>query len=258
MTVTIWNEFIHEKEQSACGDVCRKHYPNGIHEYLKEALSARDNTITYQTAYQSQPECGLSDEVLEKTDVLVWWAHVAHNDIPDELVEKIRLRILGGMGLIVLHSGHYSKIFARMLGTSCGLRWREVGEKERVWTVAPGHPIARGIPESFEIPHTEMYGEPFDIANDGKVVFMSWYEGGNVFRSGVAFERDLGRIFYFSPGHETFPIYHNENVQKVILNAIKWAQPQAPVISTKRVSTNDAPLEKIYTTDDTAKGGVQQ
>ena len=185
--------------------------------------SAADLEITPVSL--DQPEQGLPDELLNTTDVLLWWGHCAHAEVKDELVDRIQKRILAGMGLIVLHSGHMSKIFRRMMGTACRLRWREVGEKERLWVVSPSHPIAQGVPETFVIPNHEMYGEPFDIPPDGRVVFMSWFEGGNVFRSGVAFERDRGRIFYFSPGHETFPVYHDPVIRKIIGNAIRWAAP---------------------------------
>ena len=225
--VTIWNEFVHETEQNAVGDECRKWYPEGIHNALKNNLAAPDLEI--RTACLAQPAQGLPDELLNSTDVLLWWGHCAHGEVEDALVSRIQDRVLGGMGLIVLHSGHKSKIFQRMLGTSCSLVWREIGERERVWTVDPSHPIAQGVPASFPIEHTEMYGEPFGIPDDGKLVFLSWYQGGNVFRSGVCFQRDRGKIFYFAPGHETLPIYHNTNVIKVLSNAIRWAAPLAPI-----------------------------
>jgi len=190
------------------------------------------------------PEQGLPDSLLEETDVLVWWGHCAHDRVADSLVDKIQERVHRGMGLICLHSAHFSKIFKRMMGASCSLHWREVGEKERVWTVAPYHPIAQGIPESFVIPHSEMYGECFEVPEDGRIIFMSWYEGGNVFRSGLTFQRDNGKIFYFSPGHETYPIYHDENVQHIIANAIRWAAPEA--IQPPRVMWMPEPPEKVY------------
>ena len=160
--------------------------------------------------------------MLDNTDVLFWWGHMAHGEVAEETVDRVQKRILSGMGLIVLHSGHKSKIFMRMLGTTADLRWREVGERERVWVVEPSHPIAAGLPEHFEIPHTEMYGERFDIPRPDDTVFITWYEGGDVFRSGVTFTRGSGRIFYFAPGHETFPIYYDPTVQKVLLNAARW------------------------------------
>lgn len=223
--VTIWNEFIHEKQEGSLGDLCRSLYPNGIHEYLKGVLQADDLEI--RAVSLDMPEQGLPQEVIDTTDVLMWWGHAGHHLVDDKIVDKLQARVLNGMGLIVMHSGHYSKIFKRLMGTSCSLHWREVGEKERIWRVDRKHPITFGVPETFTLPHTEMYGESFDIPDDGKIIFLSWYEGGNVFRSGVTFQRGSGKIFYFSPGHETFPIYHDANVQKILGNAIRWAAPTA-------------------------------
>lgn len=223
--VTIWNENIHEAEPGLMGELCRQHYPHGIHNYLKEALAADDLEI--RAVSLDMPEQGLPDSLIEDTDVLMWWGHVAHAKVNDELVAKLKARVLDGMGLIVMHSGHYSKIFKSLMGTTCSLHWREVGEKERVWRVARNHPITAGVPETFVIPHTEMYGESFDIPDDGKIIYASWYEGGNIFRSGVVFHRGNGKIFYFSPGHETFPIYHDPNVQRILGNAIRWVNPEA-------------------------------
>lgn len=244
INVTIWNEYIHEREAGPVGELIRTIYPDGIHNALAKNLSAEDLNISAVSL--DMPAQGLPDELLNYTDVLLWWGHVGHAKVDDALVEKIHSRILHGMGLIVLHSGHLSKIFRRVTGTQCRLRWREVGEKERVWTVDNSHPIAQGLPETFVIPNTEMYGEPFNIPDDGKIIFMSWYEGGNVFRSGVAFQRDAGKIFYFSPGHETYPIYYDENVLKVLNNAIRWATPAAGVVS-DRITPQPEPPEKITT-----------
>jgi trehalose utilization protein len=176
-----------------------------------------------------EPEHGLSDAVLAATDVLIWWGHMAHHEVQDAIVDKVQARVLNGMGLIVLHSGHFSKIFRRLMGTACSLTWREIGERERVWVVLPGHPIVEGLGPYFEIPHTEMYGEYFDIPQPDELVFISWYQGGEVFRSGCCFYRGRGKIFYFAPGHETLPIYHQPEVQKVITNAVRWAAPVAAV-----------------------------
>ena len=241
--VTIWNEFRHEQAANPIGDYIRTIYPNGMHRYLAEHLA--DEDLEIRAVSLDEPEQGLPDEILNDTDVLLWWGHCAHGEVKDELVDRIQARILHGMGLIVLHSGHLSKIFRRMMGTACRLHWREAGEKERIWVVAPSHPIAQGIPETFVLPNHEMYGEPFDIPQDGKVVFMSWFEGGNVFRSGVAFERDAGKIFYFSPGHETFPIYHDEIIQRILKNAIRWAAPLQ--IAADRITPQPEALEKIST-----------
>ncbi len=221
--VTIWNENIHERNQDAWGAYIRKIYPNGIHAYLRDALRADDLEI--RAVSLEQPDQGLPDTLLDDTDVLMWWGHVGHHLVEDALVDRIQARVLDGMGLIVLHSGHFSKIFKRMLGTTCSLHWREIGEKERLWQVNRRHPICEGVPETFVIPNSEMYGESFDIPDDGQIIYLSWYEGGNVFRSGVTFQRGNGKIFYFSPGHETFPIYHDANIQKILANAIRWAAP---------------------------------
>ena len=224
INVTVWNENIHEKDPNY-KDTLLVHYPNGIHNAIADFLN-KDENITAITATQEMPEHGLTDEVLNNTDVLFWWGHVGHNDVDDAIVEKVHNRVLEGMGLVVLHSGHYSKIFKKINGTSCALRWRETEkDRERVWTMAPAHPIAEGLPEYFDIPKTEMYGETFNIARPDDVVFMSWYAGGEIFRSGVTFTRGKGKIFYFSPGHETFPIYKMPEVQLILTNAAKWAKP---------------------------------
>lgn len=236
--VTIWNEFRHEKVE---GGLPSQIYPNGIHMALRDELAAPDLEI--RTATLDDPEQGLPDALLDDTDCLVWWGHKAHDEVDDALVKRILKRIWNGMGLVVLHSGHYSKIFQAVNGTSCRLRWREIGEKCRVWCADPSHPVAAGLPESFALEHEEMYGEPYMIAPDGHVVFYSWFQGGETFRSGVAFQRENGRIFYFQPGHETYPNYHDPNVLKVIGNAIRWTGTavRRPYPSMKRAE----PLEKV-------------
>jgi len=191
----------------------------------------QDKGIEATTATLQEPEHGLSEKRLAATDVLLWWGHAAHGEVKDEIVERVQKRIWEGMGLIVLHSGHYSKIFKRLMGTPCSLKWREAGERERVWAINRGHPIAQGIGECLEIGETEMYGEPFAVPEPLETVFVSWYEGGEVFRSGLTYQRGAGRIFYFSPGHETYPIYHNEGVQQVLRNAVHWAHNPAPAWS---------------------------
>lgn len=222
INVTVWNEYRHELQHEAC----KKAYPQGIHVAVGEAL-LEDGAFDVNYAWLDKDAAhGLSQELLDKTDVLFWWGHMAHGEVRDEIVDRVQKRVQEGMGLIVLHSGHKSKIFMKMLGTTCNLKWREVGEKERIWNIEPAHPIAAGLPEHFELPHTEMYGERFDIPTPKDVVFITWYEGGEVFRSGVTFERGYGRIFYFAPGHETFPIFYDKNIRKVLVNAAKWAAPR--------------------------------
>jgi len=222
--VTIWNEFVHERQNPAVAAI----YPNGIHGALAEALGVNADFII-RTATLDEPEQGLSQAVLDETDVLLWWGHAAHDQVLDETVTRVQQRVLAGMGLIVLHSGHFSKVFKRLMGTSCALSWREAGERERVWVVNPGHPIAEGIGDCIEIEQSEMYGEPFGIPKPDELIFVSWFQGGEVFRSGATWTRGSGRIFYFSPGHEVYPIYHHLKVQRVIANGIRWAQPQSQV-----------------------------
>ena len=218
--VTIWNEFWHERTDPAVGKV----YPDGIHAVLAAALCRR-GFESVRTATLDQPEHGLSPDVLDQTDVLVWWGHRKHEEVSDEVVARVQARVHQGMGLIVLHSAHFSKIFRRLTGTACTLNWRATGEKERIWVVTPGHLIAQGLGRYFELEKEEMYGEPFAIPAPDELVFLSWFKGGEVFRSGCCYTRGRGRIFYFRPGHETFPTYHDETVQHVIANGIRWAAP---------------------------------
>jgi len=219
VTVTVWNEYRHEKEDDEVAAV----YPDGIHATIAEGL--REAGYDVQTATLDEPEHGLTESVLDDTDVLAWWGHKAHDEVDDDIVDRVVDRVRGGMGLLVLHSGHYSKPFKRLMGTTCSLKWRESGETERVWVVEPGHPIADGLPESFEVPRAEMYGERFDIPAPDELVFTSWFEGGEVFRSGCCYTRGKGRVFYFRPGHETYPIYEQEEVRTVLDNAVAWAAP---------------------------------
>ncbi|KMY50168.1 ThuA domain-containing protein [Peribacillus loiseleuriae] len=234
--VTVWNENRHEKKNPVVGDI----YPNGIHGTIAEFLT--EAGFEAGTATLDEPENGLTDEILNNTDVLIWWGHLAHGEVKDEVVHKVHQRVLDGMGLIVLHSGHFSKIFKSLMGTSCDLKWREAGEKERLWVVAPSHPIVEGIGEYIELAKEEMYGEHFDIPVPDELIFTSWFEGGEVFRSGCAYNRGNGKVFYFRPGHETYPTYHNKDIQRVIVNAVKWAQP---IKSNRPVYGNSQPLEKL-------------
>ncbi|QDU72850.1 ThuA domain-containing protein [Mucisphaera calidilacus] len=220
--VTVWHEHRHELEN----EVVQRVYPKGMHTVMKEAIEEQlGQDVVVRTALLDDPEHGLTELVLAETDVLTWWGHMSHGDVADEIVTRVQERVLEGMGLIVLHSGHYAKIFKRLLGTTCSLRWREIGELERIWCVNPGHPIADGIDACFEVPQAEMYGELFDIPEPDELVFVSWFEGGEVFRSGCCWRRGKGRLFYFRPGHETYPIYYQAEVRKVLGNAVKWAAP---------------------------------
>jgi trehalose utilization protein len=220
--VTIWNEYRHERKDPRVAAV----YPDGIHGAIAAGL--REHGVEARTATLDEPEHGLSEEVLEATDVLIWWGHLAHDEVADAIVERVQRRVHAGMGLVVLHSGHFSKIFKRLMGTSCDLKWREGDDSELIWCVAPGHPIAEGVGELIRLEREEMYGEHFDIPHPEALVFISWFNGGEVFRSGACYTRGAGKIFYFRPGHETHPTYHNTDVRRVIANAVRWAAPSYP------------------------------
>jgi trehalose utilization protein len=219
----VWGENIHERTNAEVGRI----YPDGMHSTIAAGLR-EDPEIEADTVTLQEPEHGLPEARLAETDVLLWWGHRAHGEVADAVVERVQNRVWEGMGLIVLHSGHFSKIFKRLMGTPCSLKWREAGERERIWVVNRSHPIAAGLGEAVEIPSTEMYGEPFTVPEPMETVFISWYEGGEVFRSGLTFRRGAGKIFYFSPGHETYPIYHQGEVRLILRNAVRWAYNAAP------------------------------
>lgn len=216
MNILIWNEYRHEIEN----EEVRKVYPEGIHKAIASFLEEHH----VETATLDEAHHGLSDENLNKTNVLIWWGHKAHDEVQDEICEKIKSHVLEGMGLIVLHSGHFSKIFKSLMGTTCDLKWREADEKERLWVVDPTHPITEGLNSYIELDKEEMYGEHFDIPAPDETIFISWFEGGEVFRSGVTFKRGKGKIFYFRPGHESYPTYYNKEIQRVIKNGVQWAK----------------------------------
>lgn len=218
--VTVWNEYLHERNDPAVGKV----YPQGIHNAIAQALGD-DTHFAVHTATLDMPDQGLPDEVLNNTDVLFWWGHMAHDKVDDALVERIACRVHDGMGLVVLHSGHYSKVFRRLMGTGCRSKWWEKEDRERLFVVMPSHPIAAGLPEHFELPIEETYCEHFNIPVPDELVFISWFSGGAVLRSGCCYHYGSGRIFYFQPGHEAYPTYYDSNIRRVLKNAARWAAP---------------------------------
>jgi trehalose utilization protein len=235
--VTVWGEYVHERESEQVRSV----YPHGMHEVIADGLRSQlGDAVQVRTATLDQPEHGLTDEVLAETDVLTWWGHKAHRRVDDAIVERVANRVLAGMGLLVLHSGHESKIFKRLMGTTCSLRWRESDDREAIWCVNPGHPIAVGVPEVFIVPQGETYSEYFDIPQPDELVFLSTYSGGEVFRSGCCFSRGAGRIFYFEPGHETYPIYFQSEIQQVLANAVRWASSGSGRFEGPRTSQNSS------------------
>lgn len=239
LRVVVWGENVHEAKHPAVAKI----YPDGMHGAIAAGLRALLPTADVRTATLQEPEHGLSEERLAATDVLTWWGHMAHAEVSDAVVDRVQRRVLEGMGLVVLHSAHYSKIFKRLMGTTCSLTWRVAGERERLWVCNPGHPIAAGIDRCFELPREEMYGEPFGVPPPEEQVFISWFEGGEVFRSGCCWKRGNGRIFYFRPGHEIYPTYFDPNVRRVIANAVEWARPQGQWIDS--CVNEKTPREKL-------------
>ena len=234
--VTIYNEGLHEKSSEKVAAV----YPNGIHNAIADFLRCDDievKTVTLETVEE------LTEEALKATDVLMWWGHMAHNKVPDEIAMRVRNEVLKGMGFIALHSAHHSKPFKLLMGTTCNLGWRENGDLERIWNINPAHPITQGIGRYFELPHVETYAEPFGIPTPDEILFIGWFSGGEVLRSGLTYKRNNGKIFYFQPGHETFPTYYNKDIQKVIINAVRWA---APEIRTEKIEFPRIPVTNQF------------
>ncbi len=242
LRVLVWGENRHEQLEPEVAE----RYPDGMHntirEGIEEHLGAR---AVVTTATFDDPEHGLTEEVLAATDVLVWWGHILHHEVDDEVVARVHHHVLEGMGLVVLHSGHWSKIFGRLMGTTCTLRWRSKDDREIVWTVDPTHPIARGIPHPFVIPAQEMYGEFFDVPAPDELIFLSTFSGGEVFRSGMTYRRGFGKIFYFSPGDQDYPVYHQKEVRQVLANGVEWAKTLRPERATPTLLRYEA--DDFYT-----------
>ncbi len=237
INAVVWNENVHEQENEVVASV----YPKGIHGCIADSLNASGG-VSATTATLQQPEHGLTAERLGQTDVLLWWGHAAHGSVDDAVVQRVADAVYGGMGLILLHSAHFSKIFKLLMGTPCNLSWREAGERERLWVTAPHHPITQGIGPYFELEHEEMYGEPFGVPEPLETILVGWFQGGEVFRSGLTYQRGAGRIFYFQPGHETYPTYHDQAVQKVLQNAVRWAHNPAQRLGDVHAAPN-VPVE---------------
>ncbi len=219
LRVTVWNEFVHERELPEIRAV----YPEGIHGCLRSFLE-KEQDITVTCVTLDMPNQGITKELLDNTDVLIWWSHARQEDITDETVRLVRNAVHSGMGLIALHSAHFSRIMRDLMGTTMTLHWRH-GDREKLWCIDPTHPIAQGVPACIDIPEEEMYGECFDIPRPDDIIFIGWFAGGEVFRSGVTFTRGRGKIFYFQPGHEEAPVYEHPDIQRIIVNAVRWAAP---------------------------------
>lgn len=217
--VTVWNENYHDRHDEAV----QKNYPKGIHGQIASFLETEED-MEVKVATLDQPECGLTEEVLNNTDVLIWWAHVRHEEVPDEIAFRVVEAVQKGMGVIFLHSAHMSKPFRYLMGTPCTLEWREDGDRERIWVCNPAHPIAKGIGRYIQLEAEETYSEPFAIPEPEELVFIGSFEGSEVFRAGCCYRRGYGKVFYFQPGHETLPTYYVPEIQKVIQNAVRWAK----------------------------------
>jgi trehalose utilization protein len=244
--VTVWGENRHEKIQERVAKI----YPDGMHTTIAAGIAENlGDRARIRTATLDDPDHGLTEEVLADTDVLTWWGHAAHAEVADEVVERVHRHVLSGMGLVVLHSGHWSKIFTKLMGTTCTLRWRNEHDRELIWTVNPTHPIARGVPHPLIIEEDEMYGEFFDIPAPDELVFISSFSGGEVFRSGCTFRRGHGKIFYFKPGDQDYPVYHHKDVRRVIANGVEWAvsdRPERAYPTLLRYDTEDFFTGKSY------------
>jgi len=232
--VLIWNEFWHERSE----EHIKKIYPDGIHKVIADFLG-KDEELNVRTATLEDDHCGITPEILAQTDVLIWWGHCRHDYVPDDVAMAVRNAVLGGMGFIGLHSAHFSKPFRLLMGTACTLSWRLSHDSELIWVVEPTHPIAAGIDRYIALPEEETYGEPFRIPTPDKLIFLSSFSGGEVFRSGCLYERGAGKIFYFQPGHESNPTYYNEQIQRVIRNAVHFVAPQ------QRVSIGGVHVRKV-------------
>ena len=249
LSVIVWNEYVQERDNNKPS--IRANYPEGLHTVIAQALrrtpgmGAKALPIDVSTATLDEPEHGLSEARLQACDVLIWWGDIAHDDVSDEVAQRVHRRVLEGMGLVVLHSGYSSKVFRRLLGRSCSVKLRATDERERLWVVAPSHPIAAGLSERFELPIEETYGESFDVAQPDSTVFISWFEGGEVFRSGCCWERGYGRLFYFRPGDINHPTFHDANVQRVLTNAVQWVAPRFRFNAVDIAPAQARPVEEV-------------
>ena len=216
--VTVWGENVHERKNRIVAGI----YPQGMHATIADALN-RDPAVTASTVTLQDPDHGLTPAKLAQTDVLIWWGHAAHGDVRDDIVDRVCDAVWSGMGVIFLHSAHFSKPFKRLMGSPCNLTWREAGERERLWLTSRNHPIAAGLPDHFELEHEEMYGEPFHVPAPDEVIFEERWDKGEFFRSGITWQVGQGKVFYYRPGHETYPIFKQPENIKVVENAIRWA-----------------------------------
>lgn len=200
-------------------------YPRGVRGPIADYLS-EETDIEARTRSIEDEDQGVSGDDLEWADVILWWGHLRHDDVTDETVDRIEEHVReNGVGFVSLHSAHYARPYKRLIGMSGDLGGHRLtdDESEYVEVCAPDHPIAEGV-DDFTLPEVEMFGEPYDIPEPETVVLHSEYsEGDEEFRSGVTFEFGEGRGFYLRPGHEEFEIYLDDNIQRIVTNATRWA-----------------------------------
>jgi trehalose utilization protein len=219
-------------------------YKNFLGNAVAEFLSKTDG-LQVVSANINEPDQGLADDRIAAADVVVWWGHVRHKDVNDSKVESIVAKVKAGKaGFVALHSAHYSKPFKNLMGTNCGFKKVDANKNEgfvqHLRVVSPMHPIAKGV-KDFDIPKTEIYGEPFEVPMPDAIVLYGhwdtgdsfpdvccWTVGGKGVSSAAAKAANPGgRVVYFRPGHETFPIFHQPEVQRVVTNCVLWAAPKS-------------------------------
>ena len=226
--VVVWSEGSANVDEGS-----KKVYPEDINTAIAEGLAplkARGWEIVKATL--GDPDQGISDELLAGTDVLIWWGHKKHGEVKNELVDKIDQRVRDGkMGFIATHSSHFAKPFKKLMGTACS--WGEYvvdGTSVEILVKEPSHPICRGV-RSFKLPKIERYGEPFAVPAPEAVPLDGRYtkpDGKTApARMGLCWAVGKGKVFYFTPGHETYDDYYRPEVRRIFVNAVQWAAPAA-------------------------------
>lgn len=234
MRVVVWSEGeVHGHEATG--------YPEGMPAAIADAVRGIPEAQV-EIASIDDADQGVPDERLRQADVLLWWSHMRHEDLLSATVDRVVSAVEHGLGLVALHSAISSPVFRRLVGTTGGFGgWRH-GDREVLWTVDPSHPICRGVEFPVVMPQQEMYSEPANLPTPDELVFISSFSGGEVFRSGITYRRGVGRIFYFSPGHEEYPVFLHPGVRGILANATSWAArdrvagPDARHLQTRELS----------------------
>ncbi len=211
-----------------CEGTARKAtYPDDVDGALGQYLGRMED-LRIARARLDDPNAGLSDAELDATDVVVWWGHLRHDDLPADRSRAIVDRVKAAkIGFVALHASCGSRPFRGLMGTTCEPGgWRDDGRPERIEFKAPDHPIARGV-EPFTIPQSAMFAEPFEVPAPESVVFVSNWGPGETFRSGLTWTVGKGRVAYLRPGHDALPVFFHPSVRKVIANAARWAANRA-------------------------------